>query len=189
MSYFAYLKELLAPLGYYDLNSGAGAAELCAAGIVFDEIFDEILMIEREAFLLTADSYGLEFYESIVPSRPISNTDGDRREALMALLCIDGCGFTRDALNKTLRGCGINARVEESAQAMTLEVSFPGMRGIPINFGELQKRIEQILPCHLDIDYVFIYIRWMEMEWFVMWSEMEAVVADWAELERFFFEA
>ena len=188
MSYFTYLKELLAPMGYYDLTSGAGAAELYAAGMVFDEIFSELSVLEREAFLVTAESSGIEFYEDIVPSRPVSNIKEDRREALMALLRIDGCGFTQDALSRTLRGCGINAQVEESSEAMTLDVSFPGVRGMPVNIDELEKRIEQILPCHLNINYVFIYIRWTELEQFGTWSGLESAVANWIELEMYFFD-
>ena len=185
MGYYEYLKDLMAPMGYYELQSGPGAMELFAEGDALDGLFEELLLLEAEAFAVTASSFGLERYEDIVPTRPMSETIEDRRAALMALMRIDGCGFTAEALRNTLRGCGINVTVEEDVVPMTLKVAFPGVRGMPVGFDGLRKRIEQILPCHLEINYVFTYIRWLELEAVGTWAELESRLASWFDLEAY----
>ena len=186
MGYFAYLKELIAPMLYYDLDSGLGSAELDAEGEQLDSVFEELLTLEREAFLVTAEDFGLTRYEDIVPARPLSESLADRRAALRALLLIDGCGFTIEALNTTLRGCGINVVASEAEQTMTVNVSFPSVRGVPDGFEELRKRIEQILPCHLNIEYVFSFADWVTLEIIGTWANLEAGIRSWAELESYY---
>ena len=67
---------------------------------------------------------------------------------------------------------------------MTVEVLFPGIQGIPDNIEEIKKRIEQILPCHLEILYHYKYITWAELEnWFSSWAELEAENLNWNALE------
>ena len=41
-----------------------------------------------------------------------------------------------------------------------MRVLFPEVAGIPQGFEELRAIIEEILPCHLDITYVFWYNTW-----------------------------
>jgi hypothetical protein len=60
---------------------------------------------------------------------------------------IDGCSFTIEALRDTLQGLrGYRRTVSEGGKPATVEVSFPGIRGIPEGMDELKTRIEMILP-------------------------------------------
>ena len=77
---------------------------------------------------------------------PIAATPKAMREALAALLRIGGDSFTLDAINDTISGCGVNARVRETGKAGTVEVSFPKVPGIPPGFDEIQKIVEDIGP-------------------------------------------
>ena len=45
-----------------------------------------------------------------------------------------------------------------------LRVVFPGTVGIPAEFGQIQKIILDILPCHLDVEFYFRYLTWAECE-------------------------
>lgn len=184
MGYSEYLKGLLRPLRIYVLDEGYGAVELEREGAALDSCGNTLGQVEQEAFLHTAEGYGLEAYEELVPYRPASETLEERRAAIMALLRIDGGSFTVAALNDTLRGCGVAAVVQEGSEAMTVEVRFPGVRGLPENLEELKKRTEQILPCHLKIDYCYQFITWEQLErWFPSWEAMEAKALDWEHLE------
>ena len=99
---------------------------------------------------------------------------------------IDGRSFTIDALRDTLRGCGIPAAVSETGKPATVEVSFPGTRGIPDGMDELKRRIEMILPCHLEIEYFYVYILWQELEALLeSWQALEALGLTWVELEKY----
>lgn len=136
--YLRCLKQILEPLGIYDLENGAGAVELEVIGKQMDEIFDEMETLATEVMPLNASGFGLEKYEAALPYRPSYLTVADRRRAVMALLRIrNGC-FTQGLLQDTISGCGIEASIEESNTAQTVKISFPQCRGVPENFESLK---------------------------------------------------
>jgi len=185
MNYTEELKNLLRPLGIYDVDRGVGAAELNAIGSELTGIWSALETAEREAIPVTAEDAGLSAWEVILPFLPRALTTENRRAAIAALLQIDGMGFTAAALNAAIAGCGIPALVEETAETMTVQVSFPGLRGEPEGLSGLRRRIEQILPCHLSIEYVFVYATWAEMEaMFSTWAAAENAEESWRELEQ-----
>lgn len=66
-----------------------------------------------------------------------------------------------------------------------VEVRFPEVPGIPDGFEEMSKIIEQIIPCHLQIEYVYWYITWAILESkFSTWAELEAANLTWEGLEK-----
>ena len=95
MNYTEYIKELVSPLGVYDLNEGAGAGEIEALGETLDVIDDFLSELEREMVCTTAESYGLDRYESMLPYEPVYEDASGRRAALAALLQIDDTSFTK----------------------------------------------------------------------------------------------
>lgn len=155
------LVRLLRPLGVYDLRPGAiNRGELAAYGARLDHGEDELDHTAREMNLTTAEDFGLERIEALLPYRPVCVTVRQRREALAALLRISGDSFTPEAINDTLRGCGLNARAEEGDRPGYVKVYFPDVAGIPEGFDRLRVIIEEILPSHVDITYVFWYNTW-----------------------------
>ena len=186
MDYAEELRNLLRPLGIYEVDSGIGGTELGAIGAALTDVWSGLETLEREASPLTAEADGLAAWETLLPFAPQSCSVEDRRRAISALLRIDGAGFTPAALNETIVGCGINARVEETDYPMRVQVSFPGYRGEPDDFSQVARRIAQILPCHLEVAYVFVYALWTELEaLFASWAAVEAAAESWRELERF----
>ncbi len=180
----AYLKELLRPLGLYDLDTGPGAAELSALGAAMDSLAAYLAEIEAEALVLTAGEEGLSRYEAVLPYHPASGDTEQRRQAIMALLRIDDGAFTLPAIRDTIRGCGIECLVEESKTPQTVEISFPGLMGEPENFPGVRSRIEQILPCHLDLVYLLRYLIWEELEGYgLTWKLIESKKLTWEGLE------
>ena len=97
------------------------------------------------------------------------------REALAALLRISGDCFTLAAVNDNLTGCGLNAVASEGELPGTVEVRFPEVPGVPDGFPAMRRIIEDILPCHLEIQYAF---------WYATWAELEALGPTWAELAK-----
>lgn len=156
-----HLVSLLRPLGVYDLRPGAiNRGELAAYGGQLDGAMEELDHTAREMNLTTACDFGLERVEALLPYRPVCTTTRQRREALAALLRISGDSFTPEAINDTLQGCGLNAQAEETGRPGYVKVYFPNVAGIPEGFGQLRVIIEEILPSHLDITYVFWYNTW-----------------------------
>ena len=158
------LAELLRPLGVYDLRPGTiNRGELAAYGRALDGVEEELDHTAREMSLTTAGDFGLERIEALLPYRPVCRTARQRREALAALLRISGDSFTPEAVNDTLLGCGLNVRAEETGRPGYVNVRFPNVAGIPEGFDRLRAIIEEILPSHLDITYVFWYNTWAMM--------------------------
>ena len=175
------LVELLRPLGVYDLRDGAvNRGELGVYGKGLDEGGALLEALFREGMLPTAEGFGLERVEKLLPYRPVSETVEDRRRALAALLRIGGDSFTLSAINDTLSGCGINAIAAEGTRPGYVEVYFPDVGGIPEGFAALREIVEEILPCHLEITYVFWYNNWATLAQRVAtWGGAEATGKSW----------
>ena len=185
MSYAEYLEDLLRPMGVYRLEGTVNGGELESIGGVLDRCAAELEEIEREMLLTTATGEGLDAVERLLTRRPLAATLARRRGALSALLRIGGDSFTLGAVNDNLAGCGVNAVAAETEQPGKVEVHFPDVPGIPDGFEELCKIIEDILPCHLDIKYVFWYVTWAMLEArFDTWSALEARGLTWGEIEK-----
>lgn len=184
MAYEEYLAQLLRPLGVYDLDEGTFSnAELHGDGVALDGVESELDRIAREMLVLTAQDEGLEAVEALLPYRPVTDQLDRRREALAALLRIGGDSFTLKAINDNIAGCGVAALVSETDVPEYVQVSFPGVRGKPNGYEEMRKIIEEILPCHLGIEYVFWYVTWGELEGvFSFWSEIGSGDYTWEEL-------
>ena len=127
---------------------------------------------------------GLERIIALLARRPVADTPTGMRKALAALMRIGGDSFTLEAINATISGCGVHAHVEEKEIPGEVVVSFPDIPGIPKGFKEIREIIEDILPAHLGIEYVFWYITWEELERKIScWAEIEERQLTWEQLE------
>ena len=173
MSYAHYLRELLRPLGVYDLNAPFNGGELDSAGQALDGIHAMLEEVRREADLTEAESWGLEQIAALFARRPVAEEARAMAEALAALLRISGDSFTQSAINDTLAGCGLPAVATETGVGQ-VRVSFPNVPGVPEGFDQMAKIIEDILPAHLGIEYWF---------WYLTWSELERIFKNWQDIE------
>ena len=186
MSYAQYLRQLLAPLGVYDLGAPFQGGELDAWGEALDQVEDSLEEANRETCLATAEDWGLEQTAALFRRRPPASTVRAMREALAALLRIGGDSFTLAAINDTISGCGVNAKVEETDEPGTVEVSFPQVPGIPPSFDEIRVIIEDIIPAHLLIRYHYWYLTWEQLEQkFSCWQDIEDKDLTWYGLETY----
>lgn len=186
MSCGDYLKNLLAPLGIYDLTASYNGGELEAQGQALDGVETELDELVREADLTTAEDWGLKQAANLFTRRPVAADAKRMRTALAALLRIGGDSFTLAAVNDTLSGCGINARARETGTPNYVEVWFPEVPGVPEQFERLRAIIEEILPCQLGIEYVFWYLTWAELEEKLhSWAAIEEKALSWSGLETY----
>lgn len=186
MKYEGYLQQLLAPLRVYDLSEGTfNGAELACEGAALDAVQALLEQLQREMNLTTAQDTGLEKIAELLSRRPVAGSTEQMRGALAALLRVNGDSFTLSAVNDNITGCGINAVVRETGQSQTVEVSFPDVNGVPEGFDAMRKIIEDIIPCHLQIDYFYFYLTWADVEGlFGTWDGMEACGCAWNQLGK-----
>ena len=186
MSYVEYLREMLCPLGVYTMEEGSfHLAELEGQGNALDACGAELDRIAREMLPCTAENEGLTAVETLLPHRPVTSGVERRRAALAALLRIGEDSFTLRAINDNLAGCGLNALATETGMPGYIQVSFPEVPGIPDGYEDMVKIIEEILPAHVGIEYVFWYVTWaMLEEKFGTWAELEERNYTWEGLEK-----
>ena len=80
MRYAEYLKQLLLPLGVYDLNAGTlNEAELYALGAQLDRVAEQLEHAEQEALLATAEQDGLARWETLLPGRNAAQTSREMK--------------------------------------------------------------------------------------------------------------
>lgn len=184
MGYAAYLENLLAPLGIYDLQEGSvSEAMVYAVGRALDAAEGEIDYAQREGLLATAEGEGLARREALFARRPAASTAEDRRAAITALMQIDADSLTPEAINRTISGCGVSARAME-VDTGHLRVVFPGVAGVPPAFEEIRQIVLDILPCHLEVEFYFRYMTWSECEGAgYTWTSVEAAGHTWESFE------
>ena len=163
MSYADHLRELLAPLGVYDLKAPISGAALDVKGAALDGVAAILEELERECDLVTAESWGLEAWKSLFGLLPAASDEAQLRRSLQALMRIGANSATLSAIQDTLTGCGLPVKVRELG-AGRVEVSFPDAQGIPHNFEMLKYNIEQILPAHVEVEYMVRYLTWAGLE-------------------------
>ena len=186
MSHSEQLRELLYPLGIYDLDAPYNAGELDAQGAALDGVWAGLEELCREADLTTAESWGLDWVAGLLSRKPVTTSADRMRNSLMALLNVGGDSFTQEGINAAISGCGIRARVTETDQPGTVEVSFPDVPGIPEGFEEMSRIIEDMIPAHLAIQYVYWYITWEQLEAKLKnWQDIEERQLTWEQLEAF----
>ncbi len=178
------LRQLLRPLGIYDLEAPFNGGELDAQGEILDGVSALLEEAHRESGLATAESWGLENIARLFARRPVAAQPRQLAAALAALLRIGGDSFTQGEINNTISGCGLPAWVAE-AGVNQVEVSFPGIVGQPEGFEEIRQIVEDILPAHLEIVYRFWYLIWSLLEnKFPTWRPIEILGMSWERLER-----
>lgn len=173
MSNADHLKDLLRPLGVYKLEGSFFASELDCLGHALDLMQEQLEQIQREMSLVTASGDGLERMAALFARRPVTDDAGQLAASLAALTRIGGDSFTLSAINDTIQGCGLNAVVAEGSIPGTVTVRFPNVPGIPAGFESMRAIIEDILPAHLLIQYLF---------WFQTWEELNARALTWQNI-------
>ncbi len=185
MSYAAYIKTLLEPLGIYTFQEGSiSGSEIESVGVALDGCAEELAEGEREALVPTAQTWGLEQMEALFAKKPAAPNLELRRKAIAALTQIGGDDFTVSAINRALSGCGVKATVEETGKIGYVRVTFPNTAGVPEKFDQMADIILDIIPCHLETEFYFRYLTWSELEArFPDWNSIEAGNYTWDEFE------
>ena len=184
MSSADYMRELLRPLGVYKLENSFLGAELDSMGHALDLAQEKLEQIQQEMCLVTARAEGLDAMAGLFVRPPVTSSPQQMASSLAALARIGWDSFTLAAINDTLCGCGLNATALESNTPGVVTVRFPGTPGIPGGFDEMRPIIEDILPAHLLVHYLFWYVTWKQLEErSLTWQMVHTENMTWEEFE------
>ena len=181
---FPFLPELGSELYRLDEGSLSGA-ELYAAGEGLDAAAEALEKAVREGVLMTAEDEGLSRRERLFSRVGARTTPALRRLAIASLLRVGGDGFTLEAVNQTISGCGVRAVAAETDEQGVVRVTFPQVAGEPEDFARIRDIILEIMPCHLQVDFYFRFLTWEECEaaaW--TWQGIEDAGHTWESFEK-----
>ncbi len=161
--YAAYLRAMLRPLGVYDLREqSCSGAELEAIGAGLDAAAGERAEDLRQTLGPTATEPGLRRWESLLWYTAPGSSLADRRAVLCALLAVSWDSFTPAALTAAARACGVLCTIEETGPCSPLLLRFPGIYGRPQPWARARWILEELMPAHLELIYLFRWITWQE---------------------------
>lgn len=155
-------ENLLLYMPLYYRDSGIVNALLSVEGKEFDILRENIDDVKNQFFIDTA-TWGLELWEKEY-GLPVNTefTDQQRRSRLKGK--IRGVGKSDATLIKTLAEAYSNGEVDVSFEDGTIGVKFVGIRGIPDILEVLKGQINDIVPAHLEVVYIFSYLTWKEFD-------------------------
>lgn len=119
------MKTKLLPLGIYSIGDNSNiSAELKAYAEGLDVLFDTLDVMERECFISTAESYGIEERELFIgKERSEYSTEKRRNMLLIQEQMIDG-KCNPDAFKKLLEGYGLsNFQIVEGFAEQTVTIN------------------------------------------------------------------
>lgn len=149
---FKNMRSYLSKLQIYNLSVDSYIThELHAYDIGFKYVEDMINELEREMSINTAESYGLCRWEKILFGDVNEQLDAyDRRKMIISALQVDESYFTCDGISKALGAVGIDAQVKEFLDEERITVTAMEYRGGNFNTEYINRRLETIVPAHLD---------------------------------------
>lgn len=155
----------------------------------YDDLEDVMKMVESEAnevvriqaklnelldqFYVNSSTFGLDRWEretgiTKIPERSVAS----RRHFINAKL--RGVGtVTRELLNEIVDAF-YTSSVVEVATEQKVEVTLLGKRGIPKNLEDIEVAVNDVIPAHIEPEYLFTYLTWAEVnESGIVWVEAD----------------
>ena len=165
MSVLQQMQDMLSPLGVYSLdNNSLVMCELKVYACELEKLHEELKLMLRECFIVTAQSYGIEKIEELFERvRPDLTTD-ERKERISKYMTLNNKNFSRSDIESQLRLAGVFTPFIQDAENELL--SFPEIKSISdiAEIARLTNLIEDIVPAHLDIDTGISSMTWDEIE-------------------------
>lgn len=152
----------------------------------FQILHSNINDISKQMNVDTA-TWGLDIFEKelkipIEQTKPIE----ERRSVIKSKM--RGTGKVDSILIKIVADAFTNGDVLISFDGK-INIQFTSVLGIPPNILDLENALRDIIPAHLDINFIFIFLTWNQLDQAnVHWSELDDFNATWNEFEVYQFD-
>lgn len=170
------------PRYYEDILVATNALDVEAAEIA--RLSADIYDVLAQFFIDTA-TWSLGRWERNFGLIPDEMKPADQRRAVIKSR-LRGVGTVTPELIEQVAEAYVNGdvAVTEDNGNYTVIITFTSVIGIPPNVGDLQTEIRNLLPAHLNVEYVFIYITFGQIEGYgVTYGDIEAAALNFGDLE------
>lgn len=175
----------LSPLKIYNLEEGTVVyAELAAFAVGLDVLRDTLDLLLKEAFIETAESFGLENLERLVgkvrDDLPISK----RREMLNKRLSFGAGDFTLKGLEKLMKLMGVEGEVEEYPEVNRIVLKISGEDYTTAQREWIVSQAKALMPAHLESDVVFEGFNWGDSDLYSnTFSQIDSKSYTWEKID------
>lgn len=163
MSVLQQMKDMLSPLGIYNLEDGSLVTqELTVYAHELEKLHEELAVMLRELFISTAQDYGIEKIEELFQRVRHDLGIGERRDRISNYMTLSNTDFSLGSIEEQLRLSGIVTEIVQGTE----ELSFPELIASD-DIAETARQlniIEDIVPAHLDIEVGIEPMCWDELD-------------------------
>lgn len=186
-SEFQKLQSKLRPLNLYLLSGTTLVdAELKAYAAGIDILNEKLEVLEREAFIATATTYGITERERITGGIKTGIDINNRRDMLIYRFSITVNDFSKANIEKALRACGLDTTIIEKLDGATIHID---CKGLLDHFDTEQDAIEaaqSFLPAHLSAHFDFRILTWDYIDANdKTFSEMDSANFTWDQIDNY----
>jgi hypothetical protein len=138
----------------------------------------------KQCFVDTA-TWGLEIWERIFGIQTDKTKLLDQRRSMIKAK-MRGAGTVNIEQIKNIARAFLNGELDvtENFANYSIDIEFTDYGGVPPNRDDLTKILREIIPAHLEINYILNYLLWSvlrNLEW--TWDDIDAMDITWADLE------
>lgn len=180
------IKSKLKPLGLYKFSENSLInAELESYCEGLNIIYQKLTELERECFISTATSYGIEYRQKLFgpvnDNIPLAN----KRESLIYKKSINSNSCTKSDMEKAMSACGMNGYIIESKGTNSMSFNcIELVQGLDKN--EAKSQAQNFLPIHLNVDLDFSELSWIYIDnQDLTFSEMDSKDFTWNQIDNF----
>ena len=134
-----------------------------------------------DQFFIDTATWGLSHWEQSLAIPVSEGKDMDFRKSRIKSK-LRGVGTTTVTLVKNVAESFFNGTVEvtEFPEQFRVEIKFVDSLGIPPNMNDLMEALREVVPAHLQLDYIIIYNTWDAVSPFT-WNQLAAHTWDSAK--------
>ncbi len=179
------MKTKLLPLGLYSLSGETLVdAELQAYQAGWEPLCSAMEETIREMFLATAQSWGISRRELLFGPEKTDLPLEDRREMLLARLCVTENDVTREAIERAVIASGFDVSIVERPEKGEILVSCIRILSDLTEQEAMKRAASEFLPAHLVWDFDFSLLLWNRVdELDLTFNEMDGADLSWDEID------
>lgn len=139
-----------------------------------EKIYDAIKDLALQFNVKTA-TWGLAIYEKELGILGVADKPIEERRQLI-LSRYRGAGNINASMIRAIVDSYVpNCEVEISLENSVVTIKFVDLKGIPANIADCEGSINEVIPCHLNLEFVYLYNTW---------GQIEALGKTWAYYEN-----